>query len=791
MLSNIRQISILNKVFNLNESEWPKVILSWCVRFLYKGGFVIGWTIIVAMFTSRFGIASLPFLFAVNALFTIVGTFFYSSFLEKIDKTWVMIATIFLAGAILLLATQVVYINQILFFILLLIAEAILVIQLKIFLDGYVEEIFTPLESERTFPLIEAAETVGGIIAGVIVMSFSNQIETFKFIYLWAIFLFLMVPFILLIGNLNKKIVIIEENHGHESDLTTRKHGLIALIKEEFQGAKRFSFLKGMFILVFFQWLLYNLLEFQYTKAIYNSVSNVILDGGSGFEHAFVHDLGALFILFSASALILQLFIGSRLIDSLGIIGSMLVHPIVTLLSLVGIVVSFNFYTAVLAKNNFTLTTAIFTNAYHSTYYAIKDRLREHSREFMEGIVRPVGALAGTLTLILLQQFLQAKGMVFAVNILMILVTAIFLYVVFMQRAKYTKAALDDLVNSKEKEARMNAIDILAQKGHSNSIPVLIKVLKNDSESISLRVRVLRALAENQDDSVIKDIIECFSSSRSAIREAAVDTLLAYKSLSKSSKENSIVKYELVESLKKMYEAETYEDIRSRIIALLSKLSNVSTIEFLLNILQKDSGDIKADAIYALGNYEDIDVAAFVRPYLKSNDKEKINAAITLGRFPKFREESCYVVSSFIFSEENDKIAHGLYAVGELNLKRFRKICVDYLGSSDVNLKMNAAVALAKMGRYESVSVLVDLLFHSDHVIAKRVKNMLKNVDVRIYKNIDKIVRYIVAREINKLVKGKEIKSWADLEEHHLVSLKWLYCLIEEYDEVEVINNLI
>ena len=791
MLSNIRQISILNKVFNLNESEWPKVILSWCVRFLYKGGFVMGWTVIVAMFTSRFGIASLPFLFGVNALFTIVGTFFYSSFLEKIDKTWMMIATIFLAGLVLLLATQIVYVNQLLFFVLLLIAEAIFVIQLKIFLDGYVEEIFTPLESERTFPLIEAAETVGGIIAGVIVMSFSSQVETYKFIYLWAIFLFLMIPFILLIGNLNKKVVIVEENHRHELTSAPHKHGLIALIKEEFRGAKKFSFLKGMFVLVFFQWLLYNLLEFQYTKAIYNTVSNnIIRDAGSGFEHAFVHDLGALFILFSASALILQLFIGSRLIDSLGIIGSMLVHPIVTLLSLLGIVVSFNFYTAVLAKNNFTLTTAIFTNAYHSTYYAIKEKMREHSREFMEGIVRPAGALAGTFTLILIQQFLQNKGIIFAVNILMILVAAIFLYVVFMQRSRYTKAALDDLLNSKEKETRMNAVDILAQKGHSNSMPVLVKILKNDDESISLRVRVLRALAENQDDTVLKDIIGCFSSSRAAIREAAIDTLLAYKSLSKPSKENSIVKYELVESLKKMYETETHEDIRSRIIVLLSKLSNVSTIEFLLNILQKDSGDIKADAIYALGNYEDVDVAVFVRPYLKSNDKEKINAAITLGRFSKFREEACYVVSSFIFSEE-DKIAYGLFAAGELNLRRFRRICLDYLNSSNLNLRMHAAVALAKMGRHESVAVLVNLLFHSDHTIAKKTKNMLKNVDVRICKNIDRIVRYVVDEEISKLINGKEIKNLADLEKNHLVSLKWLYCLIEEYDEVEVIDNLI
>jgi len=751
----------------------------------------MGWTIIIGMFTAKFGIAALPFLFAANAIFTIIGSFFYSTFLDRVDKNWLMISTVFVAGIVLLLATQIVHVNQMLFFALLLIAEAILVIQLKIFLDGYIEEMFTPLESERTFPLIEAAETIGGITAGVLVVSFSSNIETFKFIYFWAISLFLMIPFILFMSNLNKKITVVEEDHEEETQHGKQEHGLIALIKNEFKNAKNFSFLKGMFLLVFFQWFLYNLLEFQYTKAVYSNVSKVVLDGGSGFEHAFVHDLGVLFILFSASALILQLFVGSRLIDSLGIIGSMLLHPIVTFLSLLGIIISFNFYTAVLTKNNFTLTTAVFTNAYHSSYYVIKEKFREHSREFMEGIVRPLGAFAGTLLLILLQQFLKDQGMIFAVNILMILVACVFFYVVFVQRNNYTKSAIEDLVGSSEKSIRMNAIDILAQRGHSNVLPVFVKILKDKNESISVKVRILRALAETCDENAVKDIIECFKSKKAAIREAAVDTLLAYKSLRDPSSKNSIIKYELVESLKKMYETETYEDIRSRIVILLSKLSDVSTVEFLLKILRKDKGNIVADAIYSLGNYDDMDVVKFIRPYLKANYKEKINAAIALGRFPEYKEEAFYIIASFLFSKNKEKIAYGIYAVGELNLKRFRKICFEHLNSNNLYLKTASALALAKMGNHNSIPVLIDLLFHKNKEVAKKVKNMIKNVDVRIYKNIDKIVRHLVAKEVDKLIKTHKIKHWSDLKKEHLESLKWLYCLIEEYDEVELINNFL
>ena len=53
--TNIR-FSLINKLFNVSDSEWPRIFVSWAVTFLYRFGFVIGWTIITAMFVSRFGI---------------------------------------------------------------------------------------------------------------------------------------------------------------------------------------------------------------------------------------------------------------------------------------------------------------------------------------------------------------------------------------------------------------------------------------------------------------------------------------------------------------------------------------------------------------------------------------------------------------------------------------------------------------------------------------------------------------------------------------------------------------
>jgi len=788
MFQNIRDLSIFNKVFNLYGNEYPKLLISWVIRFLYRTSFVIGWTVIVGMFVANYGISTLPYLFAANALFTILGSLFYSTFIDRYAKDTLMVITVLVTVCILFLGILLEPVDKILFFALLLAVESIFLMQFKVLLDGYIEEMFNPLESERVFPLIEAAETFGGIIAGLTVVYFSGSIDTYKLIYLCMGILLLIVPCLFIYKSLKEHVVIVKKEVHKEEEI-----GIFSKFKNEFLKSKDFSFIKGLFFIIILQWILFNLIEFQYTRAVYSNVSHIILEGGSGFEHAIVHDLGVLFIIFNSSILIMQIFIGGRLLNALGITGTIILHPVVTILSLLGLIIMpGNFNMAVLTKNNFGVTSAIFTNAYHSSYYAIKESLREHTREFLEGIVRPIGALIGTLVLILLQVYLQNNDLTFYLNIAMLIFALLLLQFSYIQQRKYTENATHHLL-SNEKEMRVNAVDILAQKGHKDPSLILTKILLNDSEPISLRVRILRALGELKEEVAIKEIIKCFNASKAAIREAAIDALFSYKDLfDTSNKKLTVLRYQLVNELKNMYEREVHEDLRSRIVLLLSNISSVSTIEFLLKILHESKGTLREDSIYALGNYDDECVVDYIKPYLKSrNFKEKINAAIALAKFDNYYNEAIYTVSSFIYGNSKEKIAYGLYAIGELNLTRMKDICVKYLNSKDLNLKMYAAVALAKMGNDIAIPRLIDLLFSKNQNVAKKVKNFLKNIDVRIFKNVDRILKHLVAEEIKKLLNKNKAEILTDLAHEDLLTLRWLYSLIGEYDEVEIIDSLI
>jgi len=81
--------------------------------------------------------------------------------------------------------------------------------------------------------------------------------------------------------------------------------------------------------------------------------------------------------------------------------------------------------------------------------------------------------------------------------------------------------------------------------------------------------------------------------------------------------------------------------------------------------------ELKADAIYSFGNYDDCHIIRVVKPFLKSKTpKYRINAAIALGKLPEFEDESLYIVYGYLHSGNSRLIALALFAIGELNLKR-------------------------------------------------------------------------------------------------------------------------
>ncbi len=768
--TNLFKLNFLERVFNIKDLEWPRVFVAWFLRFFYRLGFVIGWTLIVALFVTRFGIAALPYLFVINGLFTILGTFFYSSFLDRFSKEMVLTVTAFVAG-ILLTFAGVYSDHQVLFFAILVVVEAVFMIQFKIVSNGFLEEMFTPLQSERVFPFLEAADTIGGICAGLLFFVFFNHLDAPQFLYFWIAAMFLAVPCVLFAERFKVNAPVVHKRR--------ERQGIFTKFKSEIGHLQHFAFVKGLLVLIFLQWFLFNLMEFQYTKAIYANVSGVVMEAGSGFEHAFIHDLGAFFILFNGVALFVQLFAASRLIHSLGIFSSMLLHPIVSFLSFVGMIFSFGIYSAVLAKTNFTLTSVIFNNAYHSSYYAIKEDFREHVREFFEGVVRPLGAIAGTLALIFLQFVFKGEELTLVIGLIMLVVAVLLFVVAYSQQSRYTKLALEDLGPKNEKSVRLNAVDILFQEGHEDAMNRLESILVDEEELLSVRVRILKNCVETGDFNFLKPLISCLGSDNKRIQGEVLHGLNRFSAFGRLEKKNPVLEYELVENLKNFYKKSSSQEFKGLVFQVLSKLSSVVALEFLLDVLRKSkSVEDRKLVIYALGNYSDKNLVGIVSPYLRVKDfVTKFYVGLSLAKMGSGTDAFVETLVGYLQNGDIEKQKLALFGLGELKVKKVANLCVKFLYADDLYLKAGAALALAKMGDKRSIPLLVDLLFRRGAEIEGYLRSSLRNVDVRISKNLDKIIKELV------LSNAHRIKSEGKLTKAKLEELKWLYELIEEYDE--------
>ena len=190
-------ISKINKILNVSSREWPRILVAWSMTFLTRFGFIVGWSVLIAIFLAQVGIDLLPGLFLANALLVVAGTLFFRKIVHKIRRELLITFTILTAAAFLLTSVIFMQSNTMLFFALLLIAESVLLAQLSILISLFNEDLFSPLESQRTFPIIESAETIGGIMGGLTLSIFANDISAYKFIIIWAIALLLILPIVL------------------------------------------------------------------------------------------------------------------------------------------------------------------------------------------------------------------------------------------------------------------------------------------------------------------------------------------------------------------------------------------------------------------------------------------------------------------------------------------------------------------------------------------------------------------------------------------------------------------
>lgn len=790
----------LNRLLNVSDKEWPRICVAWAMTLLARIGFIIGGSVMLAVFISRIGIELLPGLFLVNALFIMLGTAVFKRLVHKVRRELLIIGVVLLAVVSLLASIFFLERDTTLFFLFYLLAQSVMLSQLNILVSLFNEELFTPLESQRTFPVIESSETIGGIAGGLGLTLLATDVPTYKFILLCALLLLAIVPIVLLFNPRTMEVPHLEE----ASEKPHKK------MRDSLKEIKKIPFLRAMMVVVMLHWAMINILEFQYTKAIQQDVysveeetlvqeghgEEVVLaeethaeDPGETYQHLIAQKLGTLHLIFNSAALFMQLIFASRILTFLGITSSMLLHPIVTLLNMVWMTLRFNFFSASMARGSYELTGILFKNAYDSSYYAIPHSIRTDTKEWMQGVMKPFGAMMGTLLMILLAVSLDGTRETLSLNLVLMAMSFTAAVLLWKMGKKYTQMSEQNLSHKLDLPTRLNAIEILAQKGHEKTTAALQKILKRESEPEILKENILNTLGLQEDPDSISSILEMLNHKNEHLRLAAAEALSHFEDLKKHLMEQSFTRYRVIESLKERLKKENNEAIREKLVYVFYDLAPESLTEFLIENIKHD-GKQKPAFIRMLRLFHDTNLRFYLEEFLSSRDAAiKSAAVIALWQFKSLRSVLRHHLSQMLKSPKEPVLCRGIEACGLVNETAFRQEIKAFTKHESPEVKKAALLSLAQMEESQIIPDLVEALSSPDHEWFNKTFSLLVSLPKQFRESLEAALHLKIVDKISHLLRKEKGKKLHEFSKETLETLHQLYQKIDAHHEGQKIKD--
>lgn len=806
-----RFFSFFRTKFGISDMERGAVFTSWGLRFLYQIGLVVSWTILVALFVEQFGIMALPFLFLVEAILILFGSFFSSYILSRISLSsylkYTIVGTFFCLFCSLFFAP-----SSFLFFVFLIFAKGLFFSQLSIGLHRRTETLFSTTQAQRFFSFIESSITLGALFGALLTLFFLSFLPTQLVLMAWAfslVFMFIIVVFtprwLSFIPGVSKK--------SQDFSQTSFSHA--------FHIFRRISFLRIMGLILVFQAFVFMVIEVDFTKSVYSHIptsqqqtlsdfsfdsmplhASLFSDIPSFFSdvgheihnemnalssqlimhESLAHDLGMFHLIFAFLALLFQFFITPQALKAFGVIRTFLSYFVGLLLFFAGFVFG---YIPVNIVRLFQHTThSLAESSYHISYYSISHNSRESLRLFFEGILKPLGILLAVLFLLLFPD--HSLFWISLLALVLVVVLAFFLKKPFTQLSQINLESRQDL---KEK---INAIQVLAQKGHSGAIEVLTsELLHLDNHSI-IRETLIKTLADIGKPEVIHSYIQVLSNPKEDLEMKRFVLLsLSRVHIPSSYWENhAFTRYHLLETLKTLFHETKDHHIKEKIVmSIFQHLPSHDSAPFFLETMESADDRLKSIYLRSCRYFQDPEIVFYVRKYLDhSSSRLKSHAVMALWAFEdqNFLRRILY---SLLHSKNSSDQVSAMYAFGEIQDFESIDLLKPFLKHHNRDVRLHALIALAKMKQSFVLAPLLSFLFGKDISFSKKTFYMLQRVPSDFRMMIQREIQRQVSLQVSEILQTHDLQS-ESFSSHVFSYLKHLYWLSGRYDDLLLLEKI-
>ena len=811
-----------NKI-GLHPKELPRVKLAWWIRFWYQFGLISAWTISTALFIEHFGIENFALFFWIESLVLIVSTVFASFIFHRVKSSSFIQGMIVLT--LLLLVVGWLYgvvtgTMNLVFFVLLLIAKDGTFSQLNIALYRRSEENFSPSEAVRIMPVIESAITFGNLLGSLALVIALTYLEPQQTLLIWAFALVVIGGLITFAPQILHSVPLLVRS---EKKIPTH----VPLIQEGWAGIKEVKFLRKMAVVMLLQMVIFTVIEYEFTKEIHDTIAEhthekvIALEGdalqtsllrdvthsvhtlvketastahesvaeisGTFITHQrLAHDLGMFHLLFSAFAIVIQLFCTAPILKRLGIIRTMSVYIGILFGGISAIILSpLGIKSLQSLQHGFH---SLGETSYHMSFYSLFHQRRESIRLYLEGIIKPLGVMIAVGGVLFIPHGFWLP--------MIAILAAIALVVTLIMRKDYSHISYTNLRHEQNQDARLHALEILGQRGHDEATEVLLMHLNSKTNHPILRQKIIAVLTERNDPVIVPAYMQFLrdETEPQELKIHLLDSLLKMQSLRSYWHENVFSRHYCLETLQNLFDNDPHPHMKKLIVMNMFKHMPSQDVVPFFTATTKDA-DPKLLSIYLRSSrmFSDPAIEHYLRPYLDNDDPRiQSHAVIALWNYAPhdiLRQK----LIDLLVTEEKESLIAAIYAIGEIRDPKLHPWLKRFIKDEDNWIRLHALIALAKFGDDRCKEELMKMLLGQDIALAQAAYHMLDRTEEHLREDIRCELRSQVARRVHVILTEQHITTPEDInrqDSSFLSYLKHLYLLADRYDHILVLEGL-
>ncbi|MFM7204459.1 MAG: HEAT repeat domain-containing protein [Myxococcota bacterium] len=269
--------------------------------------------------------------------------------------------------------------------------------------------------------------------------------------------------------------------------------------------------------------------------------------------------------------------------------------------------------------------------------------------------------------------------------------------------ARSHRRALVENLASSDAALVQNSIEALAERENQSAVPELLALYQSSSDPV-VRENILAAAGRMADPRFIPILLPALKESNTSLGWAAARSLAHF--------DTPEVKEALREALRETDSAR----VKASILSALTQVGQKGHLSpLLLSMLHDTDERVQANAVEAIGLLHDEKLLKCLEPFLiPVSPRSWANAVVALGQHPRYREKALSSLREQLLSPHLSFRISALYAAGELRAEVFLPSLRVATLDSDAAIRRHAWIALAKMGRPESVPALAGLIASRD-----------------------------------------------------------------------------